>query len=179
MWTAQNQSDAEAILANFEQEYQTAVAAWSNSVQAGSASAQGQAAAEDVLRRWRGALEKLRDQSKVSQMGEGGSLDMLHTLVGELNEQKAVLASLQSRHGTASEQAGSLNPKVRSSPYTNILWLDRVFKPSTRMNIIIASIVFAILALGLMGWLIYGMITIPSVQLASYVPGTQAGGRRG
>lgn len=165
-------------MANFESEYQTAVAAWSNMVQAGGSSAQGQAAADDVLRRWRGALEKLRGQSQVSQMGDGISLDILHTLVGELNEQKAVLADLQSRYGTATEQASTLNPKVRSSPYTNLLGLDRVFKPSTRMNIIIATIVFAVLALALLVWLVYGMIAIPAEQRASYVAAPQAGGKR-
>lgn len=176
MWTAQNQAEAEATLANFEEEYRVAYGNWYSLVQSGGSSAQGQAAVEDVLRRWRGALEKLRDQSKITQMGEGTTLDVLHTLVGELNEQKAVLADLQSRYGTATEQASTLNPKVRSSPYTNLLGLDRVFKPSTRLHIIIAAIVFAVLALGALIWLVYGMIVIPAGQRASYVAAPQAGG---
>jgi hypothetical protein len=179
MLSAENLAEAKAKQANFEQEFQAAVANWSNLVQSGGNSAQGQTAAEDVLRRWRAHNEMLRDRAQASSQGEGTSLDMLYTLIGELEEQKAIMAELQSRAGSSVEQASSVNPKTRSSPYTNLLGLDRVFRPSTRMNIIIATIVFAVLALGILGWIVYRMITVPAAERTSFVAAPVQGGGGG
>jgi len=180
MLSAENLAEAKAQQANFEREFQAAVANWSNLVQSGGNSAQGQTAAEDVLRRWRAHNEMLRDRAKASSQGEGTSLDVLYTLIGEMEEQKAVLTKLQSRAGSATEQASSVNPKVRSSPYTNLLGLDRVFRPSTRTNILIATIIFAVLALGILSWVVYRMITVPAAERTSFVaaPAQAGGGRR-
>lgn len=180
MLSAENLAEAKAQQANFERELQAAVANWSNLVQSGGSSAQGQAAAEDVLRRWRAHIEMLRDRAKATSQGEGTSLDVLYTLIGEMEEQKAILTQLQSRAGSAIEQASSVNPKVRSSPYTNILGLERVFRSSTRTNILIAAIVFAVLAFGVLAWIVYRMITVPAAERTSFVaaPAQAGGGRR-
>ena len=180
MFSAENLAEVKATQANFEQEFQAAVANWSNLVQSGGNSAQGQTVAEDVLRRWRAHNEMLRDRAQASSQGDATSLDMLYTLIGEMEEQKAVLAELQSRAGSSVEQASSVNPKVRSSPYTNLLGLDRVFRPSTRTNIIIATIVFAVLALGVLGWIVYRMVTVPAADRTSFVTAApvQGGGSR-
>lgn len=139
----------------------------------GGSAAQGQAATENVLRQWRADLEKLRDQISIK---DGAVLDKLHIQVGEITEQKAVLKELQSRHGTAAEQASIVEPKARSSPYTNLLGLERVFKPSTRIHLIIAAVLFAVLALILLGWLVYGTITIPASRRTSFLAAGSEGG---
>lgn len=173
MWTATDQAAAAEILSNMEKSYQAAVTSWKNSaVSQGPSNAQGQAATENALRQWRAALSRLRDQIKV---GESTTFDHLQVQLSEIAEQKAVLRSLQSRHGTAQEQAAILDPKARSSPYTNILGFEKVFKPSTRMGIIIAAAVFAFAALVLLAWVVYRLVTVPAEARTSFLAGRADG----
>jgi hypothetical protein len=166
-WTAQNQADAKARNAEFSAEFNQAYEAWRNAVQSGQP-AQTEAAMEDVLRRWREYSEQLRTQSDMAVANQG-AMDALAAAVQRLQEQRSELEALQSEATTRGEQASSLNPKTRASPYTNILGLQRIFKAPTRTGILIATIVFAVLALGVLGFLVYQVVVSGQLAPASYV----------
>ena len=155
-WTEANQKVAEEQIEGFMTEFNQAFEAWKNALQSGQ-SGQWDSALQDILRRWREYTETLRSQSDAAVANEG-IMARLAATVDQLTEQKSVLASLQSEAGTRTEAAYSVNPKVRASPYTNVLGLQRTFRESTRQGIIIATVVFAVLALaalGFLGWRIY------------------------
>jgi hypothetical protein len=170
LWTAANQQAAQTKLSEFSSEFNTAVEAWRNAVQSG-APGQTEAATQDVLRRWREYIELLKVQSDGAVANEG-IMDGLSTLVDQLNQEKSVLAKLQSEAGTRTDQADTVNPKVRNSPYINILGLQRLFRSSTRTSILIAAIIFAVLAIAVIGFLVYRVVVTGQV----YVPGYQMGG---
>ena len=172
-WTAQNQADAKARNAEFSAEFNTAYEAWRNAVQSGQP-AQTEAAVEDVLRRWREYSEQLRTQSDMAVANQG-AMDALAAAVQRLQEQRSELEALQSEATTRGEQASSLNPKTRASPYTNILGLQRIFKAPTRTGILIATIVFAVLALAVLGFLVYQVVVSGQLVQPSY---TMSGGAR-
>jgi transketolase len=172
-WTKERQDAAQKKVADFVAEYQTTMDQWKNSVQAGQAT-QGEAAVQDVLRRWRQHTMDLQAQSAAATQNQA-IMDVLADLVKEVGEQKQILADLESEAVTRADQADSLNPKVRNSPYTNILGLQRTFRESTRTGIIIASVVFGVLALAALGFLIYsvqgqGAVFVPGAALASGPP---------
>lgn len=143
--------------------------AWRNAVRSGQPNS-GQAAVEDVVRRWQQSLNALKTQSE-SVMSNDTVMDGLGQLAVQVAEQKATLRKLRSEAGTRSDQADSLNPKVRSSPYTNLLGLNRVFRDSTRTGILIASIVFGSLALGSLGFLVYSVVNKGSLVPVQYIQG--------
>ena len=99
-------------------------------------------------------------------LSDQGVMDMLGAMVAEVEEQKQILESLQSEAGTRGGQADSLNPKVRPSPYTNILGLQRTFRTGTRTGILILSIVIGALSLATLGYLVYNVITRQSAITA-------------
>jgi hypothetical protein len=180
-----NQSVAEERLAAFGAEFQETLAAWRNGLQAGGkGSGSGEAATQDVLRRWREYMELLRAQSDAAVANQG-VMDRLATAVDQLTEQRSVLAELQSEAGSRSAAATMVNPKVRASPYTNILGLDRTFRESTRRGIIIATVVFAVLALAAIGFWVWRIVSTGTVVQVSYQLGgavadytVKTGGRR-
>jgi hypothetical protein len=172
-WTDQNQADAEKQADGFDTEFNEKWEAWRNAVQSGKPNS-GQAAVEDVVRRWQQSLNVLKAQSD-SVMSNDTVMDELGQLAVQLAEQKATLRKLRSEAGTRADQADSLNPKIRSSPYTNLLGLDRVFRDSTRHGILIASVVFGLLALGSLGFLVYSVVN----QGALVVPGQYIQGGSG
>jgi hypothetical protein len=155
-WTQEQHDAAQKRVADFIAEYSSTVEQWRNSVQAGQAT-QGEAAVQDVLRRWRQFTLDLQEQSAAATANQG-TMDLLGKMVTEVTEHKKILAELESEAATRVDQADSLNPKVRASPYTNILGLQRTFRDSTRTAILIISIVFGVLALATMAYLIYRMM---------------------
>lgn len=157
-WTADQQNAAQTAAANFLTEYQTAYTAWQNAIQAGNP-AQNEAAVQDVIRRWRAFTQRLREQSDDAVANEA-VMDVLGALVAERAELQQTLAQLESEAGTRTDQADSLNPKPRQSPYTNILGLQRVFRESTRTAIFWASVVFAVLAILVLAYLIYATVVV-------------------
>ena len=157
-WTSDQQNTAQTTAANFLTEYQTANTAWQNAIQAGNP-AQNEAAVQDVLRRWRAFTQNLREQSDDAVANEA-VMDVLGALVAERAELQQTLTQLESEAGTRANQADSLNPKPRQSPYTNILGLQRVFRESTRTAIFWASVVFAMLALLVLAYLIYATVVV-------------------
>jgi hypothetical protein len=150
-WTAEMHEAAQARLTGLSQEYQTALTAWQNGVQAGNP-AQYEAQVQDILRRWRQFTNDLRAQSEAATENQG-VMDLLGQLVAEVGEQQQTLARLRSEAGTRADQADSLNPKVRPSPYTNLLGLQRTFRESTRTAIFWVAIVIGAAALGVLGYL--------------------------
>lgn len=150
-WTQEMHTTAQARLDRLSQEYQTAMTAWQNGVQAGNP-AQYEAQVQDILRRWRQFTNDLRSQSEAATANQG-VMDLLGQLVAEVGDQQQTLVRLRSEAGTRADQADSLNPKVRPSPYTNILGLQRTFRESTRTTIFWVAIVFGALALGVLGYL--------------------------
>lgn len=159
-WTKERQDAAQQQINNFLAEYQSTMDLWKNSVQAGQAT-QGEAAVQDVLRRWRQYTIDLQAQS-ASATANQSVMDLLAQLVGDVSEQKKILAELEGEAATRVDQADSLNPKVRNSPYTNILGLQRTFRDSTRTAILIASVIFGIFAIGVLSFLVYQMVTNPA-----------------
>ena len=122
----------------------------------------------------------LRERAASAMSGDESGLNALSQRAADLMEQRSVLAKLQSERVTRDGQADSVNPKTMPSPYTNILGLQRTFRPSVRQGIIIASIVFGVIALAVLGYIIYGMIVIPAETRTAYIPspGTMTGGKR-
>ena len=172
-WTDQNQRDAEQEAAGFEAELNEKWAAWANGLVAGNPGS-GQAAVEDVIRRWRKSLEALKGQSDAI-MSDDSVLDSLGQLANQVADEKRTLAKLRSESGTREEQSDSVNPKVRPSPYTNILGLQRTFRSSTRFSILIASIVFAVLAICAVAYLAYRVVSSGELVPMGYIA---AGGAR-
>ena len=178
-WTPQNQTDAEARAASFATEYDDASTAWLNAIRSGASPVAAKGRVDDVITRWQASVSALENQSDVI-MSDQGTMDSLGQLATQLAEEKAVLAKLRGEAVTRGDQADSVNPKTRASPYTNILGLRRTFRESTRFGILIASILFGILALGALGFLGYRSLepVISSFSSASGTAGSQTGGRR-
>lgn len=173
-WTKERQDAAQKKIIEFAEEYQATMSQWQNSVQAGQAS-QGEAAVQDVLRRWRQFTMDLQAQSSAATQNQA-VMDILAQLVSDVGEQKKILAELESEAVTRVDQADSLNPKVRNSPYTNILGLQRTFRDSTRTAILIASVIFGVLALGVLAFLIYRIMTVGAIAKTSIQMSGSVGG---
>ena len=175
-WTAQQQAEADAEVAAFIIEFDEKWLAWRAAIQSGVPTAStGQAAVEDVVRRWQQSLAQLKGQSDII-MSNDNTMDELGQLAVQVAEEKNTLRKLRSEAGTRTDQADSVNPKSRASPYTNLLGLDRVFRSSTRFGILIASIVFGVLALGTLGFLIYRIVISGEIIPTSYI--SSSGGAR-
>lgn len=173
-WTKERQDAAQQKINDFVAEYQSTMDQWKNLVQAGQ-SVQGEAAVQDVLRRWRQYTIDLQAQSAAATANQS-VMDLLAQLVGDVGEQKKILAELEGEAATRVDQADSLNPKVRNSPYTNILGLQRTFRDSTRTAILIASVVFGIIAIGVLSFLVYQMVTNPAGYTSPSLTGAYGSG---
>ena len=159
-------------LEEFAAEFHAAQEAWRSAVMTGSGTAIAQTQVDDVLRRWRAFVNGLERQTEAT-IAQDGVMNRLSELLTEAEEQRAILARLQSEAGTRSNQADSLNPKIRQSPYTNIMWLQRTFRGSTRTAILVASVVFALLAVAALGFLVWRVV-VGGVELVR--PGAMVGG---
>jgi hypothetical protein len=163
-WTAQHQTDAEQRAEKFRQEYVEKMNLWYNSIWSSDTQvAAKQAAVNDVIDRWQKSLNSLQAQSNQIMSNEN-LMDGLGQLATKMAEEKVTLQKLRGEAGTRDNQADSVNPKVRGSPYTNILWLNRTFRESTRSGILAASIVFGALSLSALGFLVYNVMTKESSQ---------------
>lgn len=177
-WTDQQQQAADSAITGYIEEYVSKLFEWGAAAQSGNA-AQGQAAVEDVLRRWRAYTETLQAQA-LHSVDESQTMDKLREVVASMNEEQALLKRIQSEAGTRVEQADSVNPKVTESPYVNILKMQRTFTDGARTGILIASIVIGVLALGLLGFLVYRVATTGAVMQMGYQAApTQLGGGGG
>jgi hypothetical protein len=177
-WTVEQQNAADAAITGYIEEYVGKLFEWGSAAQSGNA-AQGQAAIEDVLRRWRGYTETLQAQA-LHSVDESQTMDKLHEVVSSMNDERALLNKLRSEAGTRVEQADSVNPKVTESPYVNILKMQRTFTGATRTGILIASVVIGLIALGALGFLVYRVASTGAiVQMGYQAPPAMTGGGGG
>lgn len=165
-WTAEDQTRAEAEAASNKGGYIQRLEAWENAVRSGKTFGTEHTALKEHIRLWHQNLEHLKSQSDAI-MSNDSVMDDLGQLVTRLAEDKALFDKLTVEAGTRTNQADSVNPKIRPSPYTNILGLNRVFRPSAQFGILIASIVFGILALAILGYIVYVVQTNESPVLSS------------
>lgn len=183
MWDTHSQSKAKDNFNRSVAGFENAMGAWNAALQTGNTTQAtiAEAAVEEVLREWRQQLTVLREQAAVTMSGDESGINVLSQLAADLMEQRSLLAKLQSERVTRDGQAGSVNPKAVPSPYTNILGLQRTFRPSVRQGIIIATVVFGIVALGVLGYVIYAMVVIPAAARTAYIasPGPMSGGGSG
>jgi hypothetical protein len=108
---------------------------------------------QQILAEWTLAVYETIDQNKLHDL----------SIVSEKLSNSISQRKLQM---TRDEQAYSVNPKITNSPYVNILGLRRSFRDTTQTGLIVASTLFGILALGLIGNGIYairqkGIISAP------------------
>jgi hypothetical protein len=182
MWDTHKQGKAEENFNRAVAGFNRTMGDWNSALQTGNTTQAtiAEAAVEEVLREWRQQLTVLREQAASAMSGDESGLNALSQRATDLMEQRSVLAKLQSEHVTRDEQASSVNPKAVPSPYTNILGLQRTFRPSVRQGIIIATIVFGIVALCVLGYVIYAMVVTPAAARTAYIssPGPMSGGKR-
>lgn len=155
-WSSMEQSSAESKVSKFQQEFHESMEKWKNAALSGTLG-NSQAVAEDVVRRWRVFVEQLKTQSDVIMSSEL-TMERLGELITQNSIEKETLFSLRNEENTRDNQADSVNPKVRGSPYTNVLGLQRTFRDSTRTNILIVSVMFGLLTLGSIGIMTAGFI---------------------
>jgi hypothetical protein len=169
-WTPANQLEAQQKAASFASEYNDALAAWLNALRSGANAVAAKGRVVDVVTRWQKSVSDLEHQSDML-MSNDSAMDSLGQLATQLAEEKATLAKLRGEAVTRGNQADSVNPKAKPSPYTNILGLRRMFRDSTRTSILIASIVFGVLALGAIGFVGYRSISSPAAATAPTIGG--------
>jgi hypothetical protein len=174
-WTPAQQAAATTTMMNYIAQVNQQFEAWIQALQSGTQD-QSKAALEETLRQWRASIQQLRATSDSLTMSEG-ELEQLNTLIREVVDLQSVLNKLRSEAGTRADQANSVNPKVRASPYTNLLGLQRTFRPSARTGLLITTIVLAVLALAILGFIVYRVVAKGSAAApASYVAVGQTGG---
>lgn len=164
-WASQDQEKAVADMMSYIEQTNAAFETYVNALRSNQNPLAAQAGLEDVLRRWRQSIDRLRAKSETLTMSEG-VLDSLNQLIATVQEESSLLSKLQSESVTRTDQAASVNPKITQSPYTNILGLQRTFRGSTRTNIMIATIVFSILAIGVVGYVGYRAATAAPGELS-------------
>jgi hypothetical protein len=151
-WTADDQTRAEANHAELKTEFNQKLGEWQNAMSGGQIN-QGQAAVEETINRWRANAHRLQESS-AALTGNDSVMDRISILATKLAEEKTILNKLRSESITRSDQAETTNPKIRGTPYTNILWLNRTFRSSTRLALLILSVIFSALALAVIVYIV-------------------------
>ena len=170
-WTDANQTAAQQVADNFATEYASAVDAWTVALRSGGNAVAAKGRVTDLVTRWRKSVNDLEQQSDVI-MSDQTAMDQLGQLATQVAQERGTLAKLRSEAGSRNVQADSVNPKEKTSPYTNILGLRRTFRESTRLGILIASLVFGVLALvalGVLGYALSGPIVAAAGSMTSSV----------
>ncbi len=177
-WTEQDERTASAKLVEYEAAFALAYAGWQNAIQSGQAVGTAKAQVDSILTEWRRYVEQLRARSD-SIVANEGVMNTLAAKMLEVNQQKELLAQLRAEAVTRDDQAASVNPKTRQTPFTNLLGLRRIFRESTRTTIFYLSVVFSVLAIALLGYFVYVVRSAGAITEAAYNPGLQgqSGGR--
>ena len=173
-WTADNQTAAQQVADNFASEYGVAVDAWTVALRSGGNAVAAKRRVTDLVDRWRQSVNDLEQQSD-GIMSDQTAMDQLGQLATQVAQERGTLAKLRSEASSRSVQSDSVNPKAKTSPYTNILGLRRTFRESTRLGILIASLVFGVLALvalGFLGFALSGPIVAAAVAVTGTVTST-------
>jgi len=141
-------------------EFDNAMNTWQNDVQTAAqnpglteAADASRSRVDTSLRNWRSYVNR-----KITS-ASGNAPDPVSILAARVAEERETLRKLREQQGTGTEQAISLNPKVVPSPYVNILNLRRNFRYNTKVGIIVATVIFGILALGSVGFLVYRIVS--------------------
>ena len=100
-------------------------------------------AVESALNTWRSHINE--QMEKVGNKMDH-HVDTIGVLATQVADNKVILQKLRSEARTRVDQANTVNPKIVGTPATNILWLNRNFRSSTRTTLLVSSIVFGILA---------------------------------
>jgi len=169
-WTADNQTAAQQVADNFASEYASAVDAWTVALRSGGNAVAAKQRVTDLVTRWRQSVNDLEQQSD-GIMSDQTVMDQLGQLATQVAQERGTLTKLRSEAGSRSVQSDSVIPKAKPSPYTNMLGLRRTFRESTRLGILIACLVFGVLALVALGFLGYAL-SGPIVAAAVAVTGT-------
>lgn len=144
-WTAANQIESVAQAAYFTDNFNTTMAQIRDEIKASGAPVSIEPLG-DLMRRWSVFVNTLQTDSDTIASNEN-AMESLSLLAAQNADYKARLSELRNQALTRSDQADSVNPKIRSSPYTNLLGLHRVFRDSTRFGLLMSSIVFGVGAL--------------------------------
>jgi hypothetical protein len=144
-WTAANQIDSAAQAAYYKDYFDTKMAQIRDEIKASGAPV-STGSLEGLMRSWSDFVNTLQTDSDTIASNEN-AMESLSLLAAQNADYKARLSELRNQALTRSDQADSVNPKIRSSPYTNLLGLHRVFRDSTRFGLLMSSIVFGVGAL--------------------------------
>jgi hypothetical protein len=154
----------QAALSNFNTSYTTARSVWIDAVVNAAANpaqahtvGPAKAQVDSVLNAWRSAVDSARTGSEAAT-ANSTLIDELSVLSSQVAKERETLRQLQSKQVTSKYQVGSVNPKITQSPYVNILGLRRNFRQSTRVGLIVASSIFGVLALGMLGYAGYASV---------------------
>jgi len=152
-------------MTDYRAQFNNAFAAWQNSIATAAANpglidgiSAAQSQLENVFNSWRSNVQDKQNALNAIVANET-PMASLAALAAQVGEEKETLRQLREKQGTGSTQATSVNPKVVPSPYVNILNLRRNFRYGTKVNLIVASVIFGLLALGLIGFLIYKIVS--------------------
>lgn len=141
-WTIQNQADAEATYAADKQAVANHLQTWWMDT-TDAQCVTNQLSVEVALNKWRGHITDLLEKSG-NVMDH--HVDTIGVLATQVADEKIILQKLRSEAGTRVDQANTVNPKIAGIPATNILGLNRTFRSSTRLLLLIFSIVLGVLA---------------------------------
>lgn len=164
-WTDEDEQEARSQLAGLEADYNAAYASWQGALASGSSTtsvATLKLNVQQSLEKWRAYVERLRGRSDAIVANEG-TMNRLFALVTETKNQEDILASLRGEAITREDQAYTVNPKTRQTPYSNILGLRRIFRESTRSVLFYVSLVFAVLAIAVIGYIAYAIYSAGGV----------------
>jgi len=178
-WTPKQQAETERILAEFERSYDGAYEDYVTALKSGGGAVAAKGKAESIISSWWSKVQDLQAQSDLMS-SQQNSLDTLGQLATQITEERTALKELRSEANTRGYQADSVNPKITGSPYTNILGLRRSFRETTRMAILVMSIIFGVLALVLLAVVVFKVAT-PLIKVGgarSTVPSSSKGNGR-
>jgi hypothetical protein len=153
-WTPKQQAETERILADFERSYDGAYDEYVTALQSGAGAVAAKGKAESIISSWWSKVQDLQAQSDLMS-SQQNSLDTLGQLATQITEERTALKELRSEANTRGYQSDSVNPKITGSPYTNILGLRRSFRETTRMAILVMSIIFGVIALALLAVVVF------------------------
>ena len=168
-WTDDDEQEARSQLTELEADYDAAYAKWQGALASGSSDvsvATLKLYVQQSLEKWRAYVERLRGRSDAIVANES-TMNRLFALVTEAKDQEDILASLRGEAVTRADQAYTVNPKTRQTPYSNILGLRRIFRESTRSVLFYVSIVFAVLAIATIGYVAYAVYSAGGVVTES------------
>jgi hypothetical protein len=141
-WSKQQQAEAEATYASDKQTVANHLQTWWMDT-ADDHCVSNLLSVEGALNTWRGHIKDLLEKSG-NVMDH--HVDTIGVLATQVADEKLILQKLRSEAGTRVDQANTVNPKIVGIPATNILGLNRVFRSSTRLALLIFSIVLGVLA---------------------------------